>query len=153
MESAEQRSRMNLSDKKKPDSNNIKDRTISYDECRLWVHLTYKFMESLSETTIQGDTEEEKAIADRPVDSFDINSMTRNLDSSVVRKLILAELGNDSIKEWSSANENVYEKENSSDIDEFNQTQDAIAGHNNIERSLYFRHKSCKLNGCQRVFL
>ena len=152
MESAEQRSRMNLSDKRKPDSNTIKARTISYDGCRLWVHLTYKFVESLSETTIQGDTEEEKAIADRPVDSFDINSMIRNLDSSAVRKLILAELGNNSIKEWPSADENVYEKENSSNIDELNQTQEAIAGHN-IERSLYFRHKSCKLDGCQRVFL
>ena len=109
-------------------------------------------MESLSETTIQGDIEEEKAIADRPVDSFDINSMTRNLDSSAVRKLILVELGNDSIKEWPSADENVYEKENSSNIDKLNQTQEAIAGHN-IERSLYFRNKSCKLDGCQRVFL
>ena len=152
MESGRIGERRNRKAKRNLSSNTIKARTISYDGESLRVHLAYKFAENFSEVVSQTNDVEDRVTSDRPVDLFDINRITKNLDIHAISQQIIEELGVSLTKERQFHNEPVYEKENSTNIDEFNHNQAALAGCN-IERSLYFRNKDYKLADCQRIFI
>ena len=144
--------RMNRKTKRNLSSNTIKARTILYDGESLRVQLAYKFVENFSEVVIQANNEEDRVISNRPIDLFGINTITRSLDIYAISQQIIEELGVKLTKEIQFHNEPVYQNENSTNIDEFNHNQAALA-RCNIERSLYFRNKNSKLADYQRIFI